>query len=100
MGRVYPEIETKLADFIQRQHMFFVATAPDGSNGHARAIITIDVERVADACGYGIPVMDFKSDRESHFRWADHLGPNGLKAYKEENNLESIDGLAALSCAE
>ena len=50
--------------------------------------------------GFGVPVMDFKSDRESHFRWAEHLGSDGLKAYKEEFNVESIGGLAALSRAE
>ena len=63
----------------------------------ARAIITVDVTRIADACGYGVPVMDFRADRDSHLNWADHLGPDGLEAYKRDNNLASIDGLPALS---
>lgn len=34
MGRTYSEITPELRDFIQRQRMFFVATAPSGSDGH------------------------------------------------------------------
>ena len=34
LGKAYPEIDTRLAEFIQRRHMFFVATAPESSDGH------------------------------------------------------------------
>jgi len=34
MGKVYPAIDEKLSTFIAGQHVFFVATAPLGSNGH------------------------------------------------------------------
>jgi hypothetical protein len=33
MGKVYPEIETRLAKFIENQHLFFVATAPLAGQG-------------------------------------------------------------------
>lgn len=34
MGQVYDQIEPWLAEWIQRQPMFFVATAPSGEGGH------------------------------------------------------------------
>lgn len=34
MGKVYEAIEPPLAEFLRRQHMFFVATAPLGADGH------------------------------------------------------------------
>lgn len=33
MAKVYPEIEPQLAAWIQRQHLFFVATAPNEADG-------------------------------------------------------------------
>ncbi|MGC5017829.1 hypothetical protein [Micromonospora sp. DT47] len=34
MGKVYPEIDGRLRDFIEAQSVFFVATAPSGADGH------------------------------------------------------------------
>ena len=34
MGKVYDQIDEKLAAFIGRQHLFFVGTAPTGPDGH------------------------------------------------------------------
>ena len=34
MGKVYAEIDDRLRTFIEAQQMFFVATAPSGSEGH------------------------------------------------------------------
>jgi hypothetical protein len=34
MGTVYPAIDDGLRDFLARQHVFFVATAPSGDGGH------------------------------------------------------------------
>ncbi|HUR24304.1 MAG TPA: pyridoxamine 5'-phosphate oxidase family protein [Acidimicrobiales bacterium] len=34
MGRTYDEVDERLSDFLGRQHVFFVATAPSGSGGH------------------------------------------------------------------
>jgi hypothetical protein len=34
MGKTYPEIPEDLKKFIKKQHMFFVATAPLGAEGH------------------------------------------------------------------
>lgn len=34
MGKVYERIDDRLREFIERQHMFFVATAPTAVTGH------------------------------------------------------------------
>ncbi len=34
MGKTYDVIDERLAGFIERQHMFFVGTAPSGDDGH------------------------------------------------------------------
>jgi hypothetical protein len=34
MGKVHDAIDERLRDFIEAQHLFFVATAPSGASGH------------------------------------------------------------------
>jgi Pyridoxamine 5'-phosphate oxidase len=65
-----------------------------------RAIIDVQVERIADSCGYGVPLMDFEGMREHHALSTQKklraLGVEGyLEARLQANGL-SIDGLAAL----
>ena len=182
MGRVYEAVDATLAEFIERQPLFFVSTAPlaaDGLvncspkgnrdelkvvdpthvayldqtgsgvetiahlrengrivimvcaftgpprivrlHGHGRvcpvddpefaalatlfpgsgatgvrAIVVVDVARVADSCGYAVPVMDFAGHRTTLDEWADRRGEDGIRAYWAEKNTASLDGLAAL----
>ncbi len=65
-----------------------------------RSYIVLHVHRVSDSCGYGVPLMDFKSDRDVMIKWADHKGEAGVAAYQQQKNLNSIDGLPALKRAE
>ena len=67
--------------------------------GHvgARAVIVVDVARVADACGWGVPVMDFVEDRDIMRPWAEKKGPDGLAEYRAAKNAHSLDGLPALA---
>ncbi len=62
----------------------------------ARSIILVDITRVADSCGYGVPLMEFGSHRTKMDEWADRKGADGIRAYWAEQNVESIDGLAAV----
>ena len=62
-----------------------------------RAIIVVDVTRVADSCGFGVPLLSYQGERDQHFRWAQKKGPEGLRAYKQEKNRRSIDGLPGLA---
>ncbi len=179
MGKVYAEIDDKLRTFIEAQQMFFVATAPSGSEGHVnlspkgmeslrilgprtiayadfvgsgietiahlrqngrivlmlcafagppnivrlygrgevaepqdaafgsllahftpalgiRAIIRIEVERINDSCGYGVPLYRYEDQRPQIAAWAERKGEAGLVDYQRENNSCSIDGLPGL----
>jgi hypothetical protein len=182
MGKVYSEIDEKLAAWIERQRLFFVATAPLAADGHVnvspkgdlrwfritgprevayadfvgsgaetiaharengrivvmfcafdgpprivrlhgraevmlpadagfdellarfeppgpalRSLIRVDVERIADSCGYGVPLMQFEGARTQQEAWQSKMVRNGgFEAYVAKKNAESIDGLPAL----
>lgn len=180
MGKVYELIDNKLQNWIQQQHMFFVATAPLGKEGHincspkggdsfrvlsdtevayqdltgsgaetiahleengrivimfcafggppkivrlhgqgkvvtksdklfeelaenfpshigTRAIIHIKVSRISDSCGFSVPLYEFQGDRDILDKWSLNKGDEGLEEYRDKMNLQSIDGLPALS---
>ena len=183
MGKVFEEIDGKLAAWIDSQRMFFVATAPSGDGGHVnlspkggsnlfrvtgphrfayvdlmgsgietiahlrengrivlmfcafegpprivrlhgrasvllpgetgfdellerfeppphalRSLVRVDVERIADSCGYGVPLMRFDGKRTQYDRWVDKkVRDGGLDAYVADKNATSIDGLPAIS---
>jgi hypothetical protein len=65
-----------------------------------RTVIRVEVDRVADSCGYGVPLMDHVGERPNSRRWAEgklrKQGPDALRDYMAERNAESIDGLPAL----
>jgi len=62
-----------------------------------RAIIVVEVTRIANSCGFGVPLMQYEGDRDHSFAWAKKKGPQGLAAYKREKNWRSIDGLPGLT---
>ena len=62
----------------------------------ARAVIVIEVQRVSDSCGHGVPKMDFKEDRDAIPRWVTTKGEEAMTAYRLERNARSLDGLPAL----
>jgi hypothetical protein len=178
MGKVDSKLDERQSAWIERQHLFFVATAPLGADGHVnvspkgdlrwfrilgpaevayldfvgsgaetiahvrenrrivvmfcafegpptilrlhgraevlppdhelaalfdtppdavRSVIRIDVERVADSCGYGVPFMQFEGKRTQYDAWVDKkVRDGGLEEYVAEKNAESIDGLPAV----
>ena|SRR5438552_5074546 len=63
----------------------------------ARSIIVVEVRRVADSCGYGVPLFKYESEREQLFAWTRGRGPEGLKSYRREKNRQSIDGLPGVA---
>ena len=62
----------------------------------ARAVMVVDVARVADSCGWGVPQMDFVAERDIMRPWAEKKGPDGLETYRAQKNAKSLDGLPAL----
>ena len=180
MGKTFNEIDESLRNFVERQHVFFVATAPADVQSHincspkgldsfrilgpttvayldyagsgaetiahlrengrivimfcafegapkivrfhgkgkvlepshadfprlappfgplglgTRSIIHVDVERISDSCGFGVPLLRFESERTQLPSWAEKKGTAGLATYKRNKNAASIDGLPAL----
>lgn len=65
-----------------------------------RAIVLVEVVRIADSCGYGVPLMKHEGDRPHMDLWAAKKvrvgGPEALFDYQREKNAVSIDGLPAV----
>jgi hypothetical protein len=180
MSKIYERIDQKLADFIERQHLFFVGTAPDAPEDHlnvspkgldtfrilgpnsvayldltgsgietvahlrqngritimfcafegkplilrlygkghivepcdpeweelmtrfpaypgVRSVIVVEVERIADSCGFAVPYYEYKGERTQWLDYAHTKGPSAMEDYKARKNRLSIDGLAGLS---
>jgi hypothetical protein len=180
MGKTYEVLDDGIADFIRRQRVFFVATAPLAGDGHVnvspkgldtfavvdpctvayadltgsgietvahlrengritlcfcafegpprilrlygagtvlepgtpefdalrprfgdfpslRAIVRVALERIADSCGYGVPLYRFEGERTQLHDWVARKGPAGIARYQDENNRVSLDGLPGLS---
>lgn len=179
MGKVYEELDENLVQFIQRQHLFFVGTAPTSLDGRlnlspkgldtfrilgpkrvayldlvgsgietlahlrengritlmfcafegrplilrlygqgravergepgwddlaalfpnlagARSVVVMEVERIADSCGWGVPRFEHQGDRSQLLDIAEAKGEEGLEQYKAVKNRLSIDGLEGL----
>jgi hypothetical protein len=62
-----------------------------------RSIVVVDVERVADSCGFSVPLMDFVADRDVLDRAQERREPDYFVAYAEAKNVTSIDGLPGLA---
>jgi hypothetical protein len=186
VGKVYDEIDAKLAAWIRRQSLFFVGTAPSGDGGHvnvspkgpigtlavldggtvayldvigsgvetiahlrengrivvmlcafegpprivrlhgrgvvveagaegfaalaaecgfeppvnARSIVRVAVERIADSCGYGVPLLEYAGERPQAAAWVERKlaqSPTALDDYVAEKNAVSIDGLPGVA---
>jgi hypothetical protein len=65
-----------------------------------RALIVVHVTRIADSCGYGVPLMSYQGERpHSDLSTAKRLrveGPTAMRDYEAKHNRTSIDGLPAL----
>jgi hypothetical protein len=61
-----------------------------------RTIILVEVSRISDSCGYGVPLLHFEGERSQLSAWAHKLGPEGLKTYRQEKNHESIDRIPGI----
>jgi hypothetical protein len=61
-----------------------------------RAVVIVDVTRISDSCGYGVPVMEVVGERDLLRLGAEKRGPDGLATYRATHNARSIDGLPGL----
>ena len=66
-----------------------------GPHRGARAVVVVDVIRVADSCGYAVPLMEFVGERDRLVRWTESRTDEELEQYRRDRNAVSIDGLPA-----
>lgn len=64
-----------------------------------RSIIRVNVERVSDSCGYGVPRYEYLGQRDTLQKHAEHLGPEGVRDYQINRNRQSLDGLPGVVVA-
>jgi len=74
----------------------FAARGADPNAPGVRCIVVVALARVADSCGYGVPLMDFVGHRPTMDEWAARKGPDGIACYRSTHNLRSLDGLPGL----
>jgi hypothetical protein len=59
----------------------------------ARQIVRLAVEMVQASCGMGVPLFDYREDRQNLVRYWEKQGGGNLKKYWGLMNQRSIDGL-------
>ena len=61
-----------------------------------RSIIKLEITRIADSCGWNVPLYKFEGTRDYYQNFADKLGPEGIRKGQLASNMSSIDGLPGL----
>ena len=83
-------IEPDHPDFLELSEHF---PAYDG----LRSVIRVECTRISQSCGFGVPKMEFVAHRDQLIQSAAKKGPAGIKAYQQQKNRLSIDGLQGIS---
>jgi hypothetical protein len=84
-------VDPRQADF-----QALVSAFPDPRLPTVRSVIRVQVHRVSDSCGYGVPLMSWLADRRDSENYVARSSDEALRRYLEKNNAESIDGLPGL----
>jgi hypothetical protein len=61
-----------------------------------RSIVVVDLDRIADSCGYSVPLMDYVGDRDVLDRAQERRDANYFAEYAAAKNATSIDDLPGL----
>ena len=97
-GRVLPEESPEFAALRE------TLALSEETRRLTRGIVVVEVERIADSCGFGVPKMEVVAERDQLQRWgegqeAKHGAP-WKRRYMRANNVRSIDGLPGYDAAE
>lgn len=68
----------------------------DHQSAGIRSVICLDIERIADSCGFGVPLYEYTGQRDILTKWIDKNGEEGVHQYQLKNNTQSIDGLTGV----
>ena len=77
-----------------------LSEAFDRSELGIRAIIRVNVSRISDSCGFGVPLYEYQEQRSTSPNYIRTRGADRIRAYQEQNNLESLDGLPGITVDE
>lgn len=58
----------------------------------ARQIFDVNVDSVQTSCGFAVPLMDYKEDRDILETWVDNKSDQDIQNYWAAKNVTSIDG--------
>ncbi len=61
-----------------------------------RNIIRVNVNRIADSCGYAVPLYEHTGERTAMETWVESKTEEEMQAYRAKNNAASLDGLPGL----
>lgn len=61
-----------------------------------RCFIRVHCERIADSCGWGVPLYEYRGQRNQLIDWADKKGIDDIKEYQRQKNAHSLDGLPGI----
>ena len=72
-----------------------VVEREDPAERGVRGVIRVHVDRIADSCGFGVPLMEYVGERPQRDAWLASKDGESLRRYAAEKNTFSIDGLPA-----
>jgi hypothetical protein len=64
---------------------------------YVRSVVVVDVERVSDSCGFGVPRMELVEERDTIDAVWSRRDEARVAAYQAEKNAVSLDGLPGLA---
>jgi Pyridoxamine 5'-phosphate oxidase len=67
-----------------------------GSHPGSRAVIVVDLDRIASSCGFAVPLYSYLGDRTLLDDNFGRRSPENIETYHRDKNSVSIDGLPAL----
>jgi len=79
-------VEPHTAEYVQLLHLFPPSIG-------IPAIIVVDLKRIPASCGSGVPLFEYRRDRDALSRWLGKRGEEALLDHRLYSNHESIDGL-------
>ncbi len=86
-------------DELMRRAAFADLSIPEAR----RSVIRVEVARVSDSCGYGVPLMSLDEQRPHSRLWAQKKlrtgGARAIEDYVADRNARSIDGLPGVPTA-
>ena len=62
-----------------------------------RSIIRLRLTRIADSCGWTVPLYDYAGPRDVYDKTVEKRGRETMRALQLEKNMQSIDGLPGLN---